>query len=175
MRVFKRYFGQQVVNVAQRNTNYLILSDPFGFFFSLFNLAGARAEERRFHRSGIDTSINMNIMNNTFSCAIFICFTFVLLSTVNSLPFLFGNQNANRPVVPYQSPPDDWNISSVPRSITPHLMVKYNETVNRIISGRRSDAEINNDTLKYLRAMKVCARNVHIEKICEIFEHDIFA
>lgn len=123
----------------------------------------------------MDSSINMNI-SNELSSAIFICFTCVLLSTVNSLPFLFGNQNGNRPVVPYQSPPDDWNISSVPRSIMPHLMVKYNETVNRIISGRRSDAEINNDTLKYLRAMKVCARtfSIYRKRFVIEFDHEIF-
>lgn len=100
----------------------------------------------------------MNI-NNGFSSAIFICF--VLLSTVNSLPFIFGNRNGNRRVIQYQSPPDTWNITSVPRSITPHLMVKYNGTDNHIMSGRRSDAEINNDTIKYLKEMKVCAGSVY--------------
>lgn len=99
----------------------------------------------------------MNI-NNGFSSAIFVCF--VLLSTVNSLPFIFGNRNGNRRVIQYQIPPDTWNITSVPRSIMPHLVVKYNETDNYIMSGRRS-AGIKNDTIKYLKEMKVCAGSVY--------------
>lgn len=52
-------------------------------------------------------------------------FTYIALITIPTnvfgLPFLFGTTAHRRHIVEYHTPPDEWNVLSVPRSITPHL------------------------------------------------------
>lgn len=52
-------------------------------------------------------------------------FAYIALITIPAnvfgLPFLFGTTAHRRHIVEYHTPPDEWNIMSVPRSIKPHL------------------------------------------------------
>lgn len=47
---------------------------------------------------------------------------YIYIQSINGLPFLF-NQNG-RSAVEWETPRDNWNITSIPRSVTPHLQVK---------------------------------------------------
>lgn len=52
----------------------------------------------------------------------------ILQSGVSAFPFLLSSTNNGnrRQVIEWQTPIDDWNITSVPRSITPFLKAKNN-------------------------------------------------
>lgn len=54
-----------------------------------------------------------------------IFYTYIALilipTNVFGLPFLFGTTAQRRHIVEFHTPPDEWNIMSAPRSITPHL------------------------------------------------------
>lgn len=60
-------------------------------------------------------------------------FIYVALITIPAnvfgLPFLFGTTAYKRHIIEYHTPPDDWNILSAPRSVTPHFHPR-NETVH---------------------------------------------
>lgn len=79
----------------------------------------------------------------------------LLLTNVNGLPFLFGTSYGSRDhMVDYQTPDDSWNITSVPRSITPHLM-SINATQNHAIPPRKTEQQLEDEILKRLHDIKV--------------------
>lgn len=80
----------------------------------------------------------------------------LLLSNVNGLPFLFGTTHGNRDhMVEYQTPDDNWNITSLPRSITPHIN-HINSTQNHVIPPRKSEQQLEDEILHRLHEIKVC-------------------
>lgn len=92
-------------------------------------------------------------INHVFTFTAYI-YLILLLSHVTALPFSFGNgQNGYRRL--YQQPTDNWNIMSAPRSITPHLIPKHNDT-NIYHPPRKTSEEIDDDVLDRLRNLKVC-------------------
>lgn len=91
-------------------------------------------------------------------------FVAAILTTTFALPFLFGGSGYRRSVIEYQTPADDWNITSVPRSITPHLPAR--NASHYIMPPRKSSAEIDEETLERLRDIKV-----RID-FCDIFFSD---
>lgn len=79
----------------------------------------------------------------------------LLLTNVNGLPFLFGTSYGNRDhMIEYQTPDDSWNITSVPRSITPHLLM-VNTTQTHIIPPRKTEEQLEDEILKRLHEIKV--------------------
>lgn len=78
----------------------------------------------------------------------------LLLTHVNGLPFLFGTSLRNRDhMIEYQTPDDSWNITSVPRSITPHLAVTKDQSHS--IPPRKTDQQIEDELIKRLHDIKV--------------------
>ncbi|XP_031627934.1 sphingomyelin phosphodiesterase isoform X2 [Contarinia nasturtii] len=83
----------------------------------------------------------------------------LLLTNVNGLPFLFGTTHGNRDhMVEYQTPDDNWNITSVPRSITPHIN-HINFTQNHVIPPRKSEQQLEDEILHRLHEIKSQDRN----------------
>lgn len=78
----------------------------------------------------------------------------LLTQHVNGLPFLFGTSYGSRDhMVDYQTPDDSWNITSVPRSIIPHLAAAKDQSHS--IPPRKTDEQIEDELLKRLRDIKV--------------------
>lgn len=80
----------------------------------------------------------------------------LLLINVNGLPFLFGTQIDRRHAIEYQMPDDNWNITSIPRSIIPHLLARNDTSTSHLVPPRKSNDQIEDELLKRLRDIKVC-------------------
>lgn len=78
---------------------------------------------------------------------------FLCLTNVNGLPFLFGTPSIGSHMVRYQTLEDNWNISSVPRSIEPHLATT--KQVSHQVPPRKSNEQIEEELLTGLRNIKV--------------------
>lgn len=79
----------------------------------------------------------------------------LILTNVNGLPFLLGTPFGSRDhMVDYQTPDDSWNITSVPRSIIPHLIIS-NATQNHVVPPRKTEEEIEDELIKRLHEIKV--------------------
>ena len=78
------------------------------------------------------------------------------IQNVSPLPFIFGStaHNGNRrQIVEWQQPSDEWNITTLPRSITPHLNAKnYSASLHVIPT---AEVDVDEDTLAHLREIKV--------------------
>lgn len=79
-------------------------------------------------------------------------FLLLRFTNVNGLPFLFGTTHDTRNhMIDYRTPDDSWNITSVPRSITPHIR----EIKTHSIPPRKTDEQIDDEILRRLRDIKV--------------------
>lgn len=67
----------------------------------------------------------------------------LLLINANGLPYLFGTQDNRRHLVEYQIPDDNWNITEVPRSITPHLALR-DDSISHSVKPRKTEDELMN-------------------------------
>lgn len=100
----------------------------------------------------------MKIHKNELSTAIvyklFLSLLLLLRFTnVIGLPFLFGTTHDTRNhMIEYRTPDDSWNITSVPRSITPHIT----EIKAHSIPPRKTDEQIDDEILRRFRDIKVC-------------------
>lgn len=103
----------------------------------------------------IDFEQNMKIQYELSAIVYKLLLSLLLSTNVNGLPILFGTSFGNRDhMVVYQSPDDSWNITSIPRSITPHL-ININSTQNHVIPRRKTEEELEDEILKRLHEIKV--------------------
>lgn len=83
-------------------------------------------------------------MNNHQNALPAIVYTLILLLiNANGLPYLFGTQDNRRHFVEYQMPDDNWNITRVPRSITPHLALR-DDSISHSVPPTKTEDELMN-------------------------------
>lgn len=83
-----------------------------------------------------------------------ITFTLLLcLTNVIGLPFFLGPPSIGSHMVRYQALEDNWNISSVPRSVEPHLAASKQD--QHQVPPRKSNTQIEEELLTGLRNIKV--------------------
>lgn len=94
----------------------------------------------------------MRIHNETVSAII--CISMLYVASVLGLPHIIGRQST-RPthLFEYHTPDDNWNISSAPRSIEPHLLAIH---AAHDVPPRKSNQQIEDELLASLREVKVC-------------------
>lgn len=78
----------------------------------------------------------------------------LLLINANGLPYLFGTHDNRRHLVEYQMPDDNWNITSVPRSITPHLALR-DDSIFHSVPPIKTNEQIEDELMKRLTDIKV--------------------
>lgn len=107
-------------------------------------------------RSRVSMWYNMNIY---YGLILIHCFIAQL--KVSALPFLFGptsnngNYQQRRQIVEWQPPLDEWNITSVPRSIIPFLKARNNSGYYLYPKAEETDRD--DEILRRLQEIKVCA------------------
>lgn len=82
-----------------------------------------------------------------------IVYTLLLFSTnVNGLPFIISTPSIETNSLEYQILENNWNISSLARSVQPHLKAKHDL---HQVPPRKSNAQIDEELLASLRNIKV--------------------
>lgn len=82
-----------------------------------------------------------------------IVYTLFLFSTnVNGLPFIISTPSIETNSLQYQILENNWNISSLARSVQPHLTAKHDL---HQVPPRKSNAQIDEELLASLRNIKV--------------------
>lgn len=105
---------------------------------------------------------------------LFVC-CLIIQSRVSGLPFLLSStNNANRrQVIEWQTPNDDWNITNVPRSITPFLKAK-NSTGSYVQPKIPSHEELLLQRLQEIKVKSVWRDNTAIFQLWQIKHVNLF-
>lgn len=112
----------------------------------------------------------MKIHNELLAIIYKLLLLHLFLTNVNGLPFLYGTSYGSRDhMVEYQTPDDNWNISSVPRSTIPHILT-LNSTQSHDLPPRKTEQQLEDEILRRLHEIKVCCReNIAILSIEKYF------
>lgn len=84
-----------------------------------------------------------------------VCISMLYVTNVLGLPrHIFGGQSRSRRthMIEYRTPDDYWNISSVPRSVEPHLLATHE--MHDVPRGKTNE-ELEDELLASLRNIKV--------------------
>lgn len=92
----------------------------------------------------------MRVHNEVLSAIV--CISMLYVTNVLGLPHMGRPSPKRTHLFEYHTPEDNWNISSVPRSIEPHLLVMHEA---HDVPPRKSNQQIEDELLASLRDVKV--------------------